>query len=121
VRIRDIAVRATTYEKPPALLRARVAELDPRDRLRRAARAFFPVFGVGCALLFIPPHLLSFTVCAAIATTRAIRRQRETRLIEALEGPCPGCAVEQRYDPPARLPHILRCPRCGSFLTVEPG
>jgi hypothetical protein len=119
VVIREVAVRSTTYQKPPATLRARVAELDPRDRLRRAARAFFPVFGAGCVLLLIPPHALWFTACAVIATILAIRRYRVTCQIQALEGACPSCAVEQRYEPPQQLPQILVCPTCGAFLKLE--
>jgi hypothetical protein len=119
VLIRELAVRATTYGKPPGALRARVADLDARDRRRRCARAFLPMFGVGCVLLFIPPHLLSFLTCLGIASTLARRRHRETRLFQSLAGPCPECGTEQDFEPPDRLPHLLRCASCGAFIRLE--
>lgn len=117
--IREVAVRATTYQQPPTALRARVAELDRRDRLRRAARAFLPVFAAGCVLLLLPPHLLSFAACTALATALAVRRHRVTELYQELEGACPECAARQSYPPPERLPRILPCPACGAYLKLE--
>jgi hypothetical protein len=117
--IHEVAIRATTYGKPPATFRARVADLDARDRRQRCVRAFLPMFGVACVLLFIPPHVLTFLTCVVIASTMARRRHRETRLFQSLSGACPECGTEQDFAPPDRLPHLLRCASCRAFIRLE--
>jgi hypothetical protein len=117
--IREAAIRASTHGAEPTRLVARIAEYARGDRARRALRRFLPVFGAGCALLLVPPHVLwlaGFTITGAVL---AALRYREEREILELVGRCPGCATEQALEPPPALPAIRRCPGCGSFLRLE--
>ena len=117
--VREVSLRASTHGAEPTKFAARISEYTRRDRARRAFRRFLPVFGTGCALLFIPPHvlwLLGFTLTGSVL---ALQRYREEREIHEIRGRCPGCATDQSLEPPATLPAIQRCPGCGAFLKLE--
>jgi len=119
VPIREASVRASTYGKEPSRFAAKIAEYGGGERLRRGFRRFLPVFGTGCALLIIPPHVLwlaGFTITALIL---AVQRYRQKVEILALEGRCPGCGAEQPVELPPALPAIQRCSGCGAFLKLE--
>lgn len=88
--------------------------------MRRALRRFLPVFGAGCALLVIPPHVLWLAGFTLTGSVLALQRYRQEREILELCGLCPGCSAVQTLAPPATLPAIQRCPGCGAFLKLEP-
>jgi hypothetical protein len=119
VTIAEVSVRASTYGREPTRLAARIAEYGRGDRLQRALRRFLPLFGVGCALLLIPPHVLWLAGFTLTGSVLALQRYRQEREILALMGLCPGCTAEQTLEPPATLPAIQRCPGCGAFLKLE--
>ena len=117
--IREVSVRASTHGEAPSELAARIAEYGRGERLQRAFRRFLPVFGVGCALLLVPPHVLWLAGFTLAGTVLALQRYRQKREILELAGRCPGCRVEQTLESPAALPAIQRCTGCGAFLKLE--
>jgi len=119
VTICEVRLRASTHGKAPTQFAARISTFTRGDRARRALRRFLPVFGVGCALLLVPPHVLWFAGFTLTGSVLALQRYREQRKILAVAGRCPDCASEQVLAPPAALPAILRCPGCGAFLKLE--
>jgi hypothetical protein len=116
---RDVRLRATTHGFEPSKLAARISEFDKRDRARRALRRFLPVFGAGCVMLVIPPHVLWLAAFTLTGSVLALQRYREQREILEVRGRCPACAAEQALEPPSALPAIQRCPGCGAFLKLE--
>ncbi len=119
MRTLDVPLLASTHGAAPTRLAARVSEYARRDRARRALRRFLPVFGAGCVLLVIPPHVLWLAGFTLAGSLLALQRYRQQREILEIRGACPGCASEQTLEPPASLPAILRCPGCGAFLKLE--
>jgi hypothetical protein len=119
VTTRDVGLRASTHGFEPTRLAARIAEFGKRDRARRALRRFLPVFGAGCVMLLIPPHVLWLAGFTLTGSVLALQRYRQEREILEIRGLCPGCGTEQTLDPPAELPAIQRCPGCGAFLKLE--
>ena len=115
----DLTVRATTYGKTPTALVARVNEFTPGERRRRGARAALPFFGIGCALLFVPPHIVWLLLWSTVAIVTGRRRYRQEREFLSLSGPCPDCGQREPVDPPDALPAIQRCKSCGAFLKLE--
>lgn len=115
----DLKVRASTYGKTPTELAARANEFTQPERMRRGLRAFAPVFGVACGVLFVPPHLPWFTIATIVAIVIGRRKYRQLREFVSLRGSCPGCGKEDELKPPDSLPVIQRCAHCGSFLKLE--
>ena len=116
---REVTLRTSTHGFEPARFAARIQEFSKRDRARRALRRFLPIFGAGCAVLVIPPHvvwLIAFTITGSVL---ALQRYREQREIMDVRGRCPACSGEQALDAPKSLPAIQRCPGCGAFLKLE--
>jgi len=119
VTIRETHVRASTHGKQPASFNARIASYTRGDRLRRAVRRFLPIFGVGCLVVVIPPHIPWITGFTLTGLVLALQRYRQAGEILELRGGCPDCASEQALAPPSTLPAIQRCPGCGAFLKLE--
>jgi hypothetical protein len=119
VTIREAAVRASTHGKEPARFSARMASYTRGDRARRALRRFLPIFGVGCLVVVIPPHIPWITGFTLTGLVLGLQRYRQAGEILELRGGCPECASEQQLEPPAGLPAIQRCPGCGAFLKLE--
>lgn len=65
-------------------------------------------------------HLVGVPGFVVAAVWLGARRLREEARVVSLSGPCPACAREQVFPPPAgaRLPATLRCPGCGEFVKV---
>lgn len=117
--IREAPVRASTHGRDPARFTARIASYTRADRLRRAVRRFLPIFGTGCLVVFIPPHIPWITGFTLTGLVLALQRYRQAGEILELRGGCPECSTEQEIAPPAALPSIQRCPGCGAFLKLE--
>jgi len=116
----DVAVRASTYGKTPTDLIARVNEFTRGERRRRGARAALPFFGIGCAMLVVPPHILWLLIWSTVAIFTGRRRYRQEREFLSLAGACPECGqAEPPLDLPEALPAIQRCKSCGAFLKLE--
>lgn len=115
----DLKVRASTYGKTPSELLARVQDYTQAERMSRGLRAFAPVFGGACAVLFIPPHIPWFTITTIVAIVIGRRKYKQGREFVSLHGVCPGCSKEDDLKPPDSLPVIQRCVHCGSFLKLE--
>ena len=112
-------VLAESYDGQPTKLRAEIAEFEQAQRLMRSLKLAGPLFG--CALLSLPIPVWHFFAVPAFLVAAAVlglRRYRQVRSIDALEGPCPACRPNQSYAiaPEARIPVSLRCPACGEFL-----
>jgi hypothetical protein len=116
----DLRVRASTYGKTPSELLARVQDYTRSERMRRGLRAFAPVFGGACGVLFIPPHIPWFTITTIVAIAIGRRKYNQVREFVSLRGTCPGCGKEDDLKLPDSLPVIQRCVHCGSFLKLEP-
>jgi len=119
VTIREAHVRASTHGKEPARFNARIASYTRGDRLRRAVRRFLPIFGAGCLVIFIPPHIPWITGFTVTGLVLGFQRYRQAVEILELHGVCPDCVTEQKLAPPTALPAIQRCPGCGAFLKLE--
>ena len=116
----DLTVRASTYGKTPTALVARVNEFTRCERRRRGARAALPFFGIGFAMLLVPPHILWLLVWSTVAIFTGRRRYRQEREFLSLSGACPDCGQTEPLDLPEALPAIQRCKSCGAFLKLEP-
>jgi hypothetical protein len=116
----DLHVRASTYGKTPTEFLARAHDYTRPERMRRGLRAFGPVFGGACCVLFLPPHLPWFTITTIVAIVMGRRKYNQAREIVSLTGACPDCGKEQEMKPPDAFPAIQRCAACGSFLKLEP-
>jgi hypothetical protein len=117
----EVPVSASTYGRAPARYVARVAQYDRRDRLRRAARVFFPLLGVGTLLVVVPPHVLTLAAFTVVASVLGARRLRERSEILSVDGACPDCAAPKTLAVPRGLPAILPCAACGAFVKLEAG
>jgi len=115
----DLTVRASTYGKTPTELLGRAHDYTRSERMRRGLRAFAPVFGGACCVLFIPPHIPWFTLTTIVALVIGRRKYSQTREFVSLHGVCPGCGKEDDLKLPDALPVIQRCVHCGSFLKLE--
>ena len=119
---RERKLRARAYEREPTTLCVRVLEYAPGERRRRAARIALPLFAVALLSLLIPLlHLVAVPGFLIASVVLGLRRLREESSVESIEGPCPGCGVDQSFDPPARfgLPATMRCPGCSEFVKLS--
>jgi hypothetical protein len=115
----ELPLSASTYGREPARCVARVAQYDRGDRVRRAARVFFPLLGVGTVLVVVPPHVLTLAAFAIVASVLGARRLRERSEILSIDGACPDCAAPETLAVPRGLPAILPCAACGAFVKLE--
>ena len=119
---RERKLVARVYEREPTSLRVRVLEYAPGERRRRAARIALPLFAAALLSLPIPVwHLVAVPGFLIASVLLGLRRLREESSVESIEGPCPGCGVDQSYEPPARfaLPATTRCPGCSEFVKLS--
>lgn len=116
-----LSLRASCYGSEPVRFAARVVALDRAARGRRAAAVFFPLLAGALLSLPVPGwHLLGVPGFAIAAVVLGRRRLRQTRIVEAIEGPCPSCRGRPDYPVPGPdLPFTVRCPSCGEFLNVR--
>ena len=117
--VREVGLNASTHGKAPTRLRARIAEYDRGDRIRRGFRRFLPIFGCACLVVLIPPHVPWFTIVSITAIVLGLQTYRQTREVLEVDGTCPDCAKVQSFALPPQLPAIQRCAECGAFLKLE--
>jgi hypothetical protein len=115
----DVLVRASTYGKTPTHFAARVNDYTRRERALRGLRAFLPYFGAGCALLFVPPHVVWLATWTVVGIVFGRRRYKQEREFVSLSGSCPECGKADDLKPPDALPAIQRCVACGAFVKLE--
>ncbi len=115
----DVLVRATTYGKSPTHFAARVNDFTRRERALRGLRAFLPFFGAGCALSFVPPHVVWLALWTTVGVVFGRKRYRQSREFVSLTGDCPECGKHDALKLPDALPAIQRCAACGAFLKLE--
>ena len=119
---RSIDLQLKGFGAPPAQARAEIAELSPRERMKRAAVVFGAVIAV--AIVALPIPIVHFVVVPAgllLAFTLGAWRLREGVIFRGVEGRCPFCGAEQRFQLIGRfrLPRTLDCKRCRRRLTLE--
>jgi hypothetical protein len=115
----DVLVRASTYGKTPTHFAARVNDYTQRERMMRGLRAFLPYFGAGCALLFVPPHVVWLATWTTVGLVFGRKRYKQEREFVSLSGNCPECGKTENLKLPEALPAIQRCADCGAFLKLE--
>jgi hypothetical protein len=119
---RSIDLQLKGFGAPPAEARAEIAELSPRERMKRAAVVFGAFIAV--AIVALPIPIVHFVVVPAgllLAFTLGAWRLREGVIFRGVEGRCPFCGAEQRFHLMGRfrLPRTLDCERCRRRLTLE--
>ncbi|MCH6561508.1 MAG: hypothetical protein O7B23_05155 [Deltaproteobacteria bacterium] len=117
----ECELRAESHGAEPSTVRVRTTRFARRERLKRGARIFFPLFGLALVSLPIPAwHLAAVPGFLLAGIVLGVRRLRQREQVEALEGPCPACGRRQDFAVPARLtlPLTLRCPGCGAFVKL---
>ena len=117
-----IELRLKGFGAPPGAARAEVAELTPRDRLKRAA----VVFGafVAVALIAIPIPIVHFVLVPGgllLAVVLGVVRLGQSRIFRGAEGRCPFCGTEQQFSlfGRFRLPRRVDCASCHRRLSLE--
>ncbi len=119
---REFELRAESHGCEPSGVRGRVTHFNRGERVRRAAKIFFPLLAAALASLPIPAwHLAAVPGFLIAALVLGVRRLRQSERVEALEGPCPACARGQTFPIPERLvlPLTLRCSACGEFVKLQ--
>jgi hypothetical protein len=119
---RSIQLRLHGFGAPLAQARAEVAELTPRDRLRRAAVIFGAFIAV--AIIAIPIPIVHFVVVPGgllLAVVLGALRLREGAIFRGVQGRCPFCGTEQQFAlfGRFRLPKEVHCAKCGRKLTLD--
>lgn len=119
---RSIDLQLKGFGAPPAHARAEIAELSPRERMKRAALIFGAFIAV--AIVALPIPVVHFVVVPAgllLAFTLGAWRLREGTIFQDVEGRCPLCGAEQHFQVMGRfrLPRALDCERCRRRLTLE--
>ncbi len=117
-----IELRLKGFGAPPGAARAEVAELTPRDRLKRAA----VVFGtfVAVALIALPIPIVHFVLVPGglvLAVVLGAVRLGQSRIFRGVEGRCPFCGTEQQFSlfGRFRLPRRVDCASCHRRLSLE--
>jgi hypothetical protein len=119
---RELELRAEVFRHAPGVARARVLELDRRARLGRALRVVLPLLAGALLSLPIPAwHLVGVPGFAIAALVFGVRRWRQPRVVEQVEGGCPACGEKVRWAVPdsARFPDTYPCPRCREFVKLS--
>ena len=119
---REFELRAESHGCEPSVVRGRATHFARGDRVRRAAKIFFPLLVAALASLPIPVwHLVAVPGFLIAGLVLGGRRLRQSERVEALEGPCPACARGQVFPVPERLalPLTTRCPACGEFVKLQ--
>jgi hypothetical protein len=121
---RSLELQLHGFGAPLAPAQAEVAELAPRDRLKRAA-AIFGTF-IAVAIIAIPIPIVHFVVVPGgllLAFLLGAVRLREGAIFRGVRGKCPFCGTEQQFPLYGRfsLPKSLHCSNCGRKLTLDEG
>ena len=120
--IRTLDLRLHGFGAPTAPACAKIAELAPADRVKRAA----VVFGafVAIAIVALPIPIVHFMVVPGgllLAFVLGGLRLREDAIFRDVSGRCPFCGTEQHFPlfGRFRLPKDIHCAKCGRKLTLE--
>ena len=116
-----LTLKARSYGADDGSLRMRVERFDRRERVRRAARIFFPLLGGAILTVPIPAlHLATVPGFLIAAFALGIARLREHERIEAIEGACPACGAAATWPSPRRprFPLTVPCPECRAFVAL---
>lgn len=109
------------FGAPSGEVRVELSVLDGRERMKRALLAFG--LCVLAALVALPIPLVHFVLVptALVAgVALAALRLRQARVFRSVEGRCPLCGTEQRFEVMGsfRLPKILHCGSCSRELQL---
>lgn len=120
--IRSLNLQLHGFGAPPSGAKAEVAELEGRDRLKRAAVVFGAFIAVAIVALPIPiVHFVLVPGGLLLAVVLGALRLREGSVFHGVEGRCPFCGTEQRFALAGRfrLPKDLHCINCRRKLVLE--
>jgi hypothetical protein len=112
------------FGAPSAAARAEIAELEPAERIKRAAIVFGAFVAVAIVALPIPiVHFMLVPGGLLLAFVLGGLRLREGAIFREVSGACPFCGSEQRFPlfGRFRLPKDVHCVSCGRRLTLEGG
>jgi hypothetical protein len=122
VTIRTLDLRLHGFGAPTAPAHAKIAELAPADRVRRAAVVFGAFVAVAIVALPIPiVHFMVVPGGLLLAFVLGGLRLREDAIFRDVSGRCPFCGTEQHFPlfGRFRLPKDVHCANCGRKLTLE--
>ena len=119
---RILELRLHGFGAPAAQARAEIAELEPSERVKRAAVVFGAFVAVAIVALPIPiVHLMLVPGGLLLAFVLGGLRLREDAVFRDASGGCPFCGTEQHFAlfGRFRLPKDVHCASCGRKLTLE--
>jgi hypothetical protein len=119
---RSLELDAEVFGHAPVAVRARVVDLDPPARVRRALRPALPLVGGALLSAAIPGwHFIGVPAFVVAALVLGLRRLRQARIVESVSGPCPACGepVEWAVPGAVRFPDTFPCPRCREFVRLR--
>jgi hypothetical protein len=102
--------------------RVEVAELEPTERIKRAAVVFGAFVAVAIVALPIPiVHLMLVPGALLLAVVLGGLRLRDRAIFRDVSGGCPFCGTQQQFPlfGRFRLPKDVHCANCGRKLTLE--
>ncbi len=117
-----IQITGRGSESPATEGRIRVVTWTPKDRTRRALKAWASCWGL--AVLCVPIPIVHFTVLPALILTGPILAfwlNGQTSAIQGGSGPCPFCATAVPIARgPERFPATDLCSACHRELLITP-
>jgi hypothetical protein len=124
VTTRTLQLRLHGFGAPSGEARAEIAELEPAERIKRAAVVFGAFLAVAIVALPIPiVHFMLVPGGLLLAFVFGGLRLREQAIFRDVSGGCPFCGTQQHFPlfGRFRLPKDVHCAKCGRKLTLEPG
>ena len=112
-------IRAESYGVEATQLCASIREFDGPERAVRALKMAGPLLLGALLSLPIPAwHLIAVPGFLIASLVLGVRRLRQLRAIERVEGDCPACGRAQLFpvSTTASFPLAMPCPACGEFI-----
>jgi len=106
----------------PAPASVRVLRRDAGARTTRALRTLGACWGLAVAAVFLPLlHFVLVPGLLVLGPVLAWSRLHEAHSLLRAEGPCPACAVPQRFKLGQRWRErtLVRCEACGRSLELQ--
>ena len=122
MKVQTLNLQLHGFGAPPSQAKAEVAELEGRERVKRAAVVFGAFIAVAIVALPIPiVHFVLVPGGLLLAVVMGAFRLREGSIFQGVEGRCPFCGTEQRFPLAGRfsLPKDLHCINCKRKLVLE--
>jgi hypothetical protein len=120
--VRTLNLQLHGFGAPPSGAKAEVAELEGRERVKRAAVIFGAFIAVAIVALPIPiVHFVLVPGGLLLAVVLGALRLREGSVFQGVEGRGPFCGTDQRFALAGRfrLPKDLHCISCKRRLVLE--